>query len=357
MRSLADDMRHVKMDAVKGVKQPAAQGSWWSELAGKRALWPFLALALILAVDGVISPHFFSIRIVEGRLYGSMIDVLYRGTPTMLVALGMAVVIGTKGIDLSVGAIIAICGAVMTDLIHRDLAAPMVLALTLGTGLACGLWNALLVAVLDIQPIIATLILMVAGRGIAQMIDTGMIITFRNEFFSAISTGQLLTIPSRLLVAAGTFVVLWLLLRRTALGVFVESVGSNPAASNLVGIDARVIKLFVYAISGVCSAIAGVLITADVRGSDANNAGLWIELDAILAVVLGGGSLAGGRFYLGMTVVGVLIIQSLTTSILVSGLPPEYNMIVKALVVLVVLLLQSHQLRSRVLGMFKARRP
>jgi galactofuranose transport system permease protein len=331
--------------------EPAGLPTPWrarlGDLAGRRALWPLLALALILLVDSIISPGFFSVRIVEGRLYGSVIDVLYRGTPTALVALGMAVVIGTKGIDLSVGAVIAICGAVMTDLIHRGLAPPVTLALTLGTGLLCGVWNALLVAVLDIQPIIATLILMVAGRGIAQMIDTGMIITFRSDFFSAISTGQFLTVPSRLLVAAGTFAALWLLLRRTALGVFVEAVGANPAASNLVGIDARLIKFFVYAISGLCSAVAGVLITADVRGSDANNAGLWIELDAILAVVLGGASLAGGRFYLGLTVVGVLIIQSLTTSILVSGLPPEYNLIVKAVVVLIVLLLQSRQLRER----------
>jgi ribose/xylose/arabinose/galactoside ABC-type transport system permease subunit len=337
-------------------KAPAPSGWRLGELAGRRELWPFVALALILLVDSIISPGFFSVRIVEGRLYGSLIDVLYRGTPTALVALGMAVVIGTKGIDLSVGAVIAICGAVMTDLIHRGMAPPVTLALTLGTGLACGVWNAFLVAVLDIQPIIATLILMVAGRGIAQMIDTGMIITFRSEFFSAISTGQLLTIPSRLIVAAGTFALLWLLLRRTALGVFIEAVGSNPAASNLVGIEARLIKFFAYAISGLCSAVAGVLITADVRGSDANNAGLWIELDAILAVVLGGGSLAGGRFYLGLTLVGVLIIQSLTTSILVSGLPPEYNLIVKAAVVLVVLLLQSRRVRERLFAGFRAGR-
>ncbi len=332
-----------------------AQGSL-AGLATNRAIWPVLALLLILLVDSVISTGFFNVRIVEGRLYGSLVDIFYRGTPTALVALGMAVVIGTGGIDISVGAVVAICGAVMTDLIHRGMAPPEVLVLTLAVGLVCGLWNGFVVAYCDIPPMIATLILMVAGRGIAQMIDTGMIITFRSEFFSAISTGQFGTVPSRIIVAAGTFVLLWLLLRRTALGVFIESVGSNTAASNLVGIDARLIKLFVYAISGVCSAVAGILITADVRGSDANNAGLWIELDAILAVVLGGGSLAGGRFYLGLTVVGVLIIQSLTTSILVSGLPPEYNLIVKAVVVLVVLLLQSRQLRERLLGMVGARR-
>jgi len=315
-------------------------------LGGRGVLWPLLALALILLVDGVISPGFFTVRVVEGRLYGSLIDVLYRGTPTALVALGMAVVIGTRGIDLSVGAVLAICGAVMTDLIHRDMTPAAVIAGSLGAGLLCGLWNGMLVALLDLQPIIATLILMVAGRGIAQMINAGKIITFRSDFFSAISTGAIATIPSRLIVAAAVLALLWGLLRRTALGLFVEAVGGNATAADLVGIDARRIKLAAYALSGLCAAAAGILVTADVRGSDPNNAGLWIELDAILAVVLGGASLAGGRFYLGRTVIGVLIIQSLTTSILVSGLPPEYNLIVKAVVVFAVLLLQVPRLRG-----------
>jgi simple sugar transport system permease protein len=327
----------------------------FGELAAQRLLWPLLALGLILLVDGVIQPGFFSVRIVEGRLYGSLIDVLYRGTPTALAALGMAIVIGTRGIDLSVGAVIAICGAVMTDLIHREMAPPLVLALSLGAGLLCGLWNGTLVAFLDIQPIIATLILMVAGRGIAQMIDTGKIITFRSEFFSAISTGHLATVPSRLLVAAGVFVLLWLLMRRTALGLFIEAVGGNADAADLAGVSARLIKLIAYTIAGLCSAVAGILITADIRGSDANNAGLWVELDAILAVVLGGASLAGGSVYLGLTVIGVLIIQSLTTSILVSGLPPEYNLIVKAVVVLIVLLLQARRVRRSLLRLLGPR--
>jgi len=344
--------RRDRLDSRRPV--PSA-GIWLGELAGHRGLWPLLALALILLVDAVISPGFFSVRIVEGGLYGSLIDVLYRGTPTALVALGMAVVIGTKGIDLSVGAVIAIVGAVMTDLIHRDLAAPAVLALTLATGILCGLWNGFLVAILDIQPIIATLILMVAGRGIAQMIDTGMIITFRNEFFSAISTGQILTVPSRILVAIATFAALWLLLRRTALGLFIEAVGGNAAAANLAGVEAKAVKIGAYMLSGLCSGIAGVLICADVRGSDANNAGLFIELDAILAVVIGGASLSGGRFYLGLTVIGVLVIQSLTTSILVSGMPPQYNLVVKAIVVLFVLLLQARSVREAVFGLARRR--
>ncbi len=323
------------------------------DLAGRKWFWPVVALGLILLVDAFVSRGFFSIGIVQGRLYGSLIDVLYRGTPIALVALGMAVVIGTKGIDLSVGAVVAIVGAVMTYLIHQDMAAPWVLILTLATGALCGLWNGLLVAVLDIQPIIATLILMVTGRGIALMIDAGLIVTFRSDFFSAISTGQVFTVPSRILVCAGTFVLLWLFLRRTSLGLFVESVGGNAAAADLAGIDARLVKIGAYMLSGLCSGLAGVLICGDIRGSDSNNAGLFIELDAILAVVIGGGSLAGGRFYLGFTVIGVLIIQTLTTSILYSGVPPEYNMIVKGVVVLIVLLLGSRRFRDRVFGVFR----
>jgi simple sugar transport system permease protein len=321
----------------------------------RRALWPLAALAAILLVDAVLSPGFFAVRIVEGRLYGSLIDILYRGTPIALLALGMAIVIGTRGIDLSVGAVVAICGAVMTELIHEGLSNGTVLGVTLLTGLVCGAWNGVLVAFLDIQPIIATLILMVAGRGIAQMIDAGLIVTFRSDFFSAISTGEVAAIPSRIIVAVAVYAVVWLLLRRTALGLFVEAVGNNADAARLAGIEARFVKVAAYAISGLCAGIAGLLITADIRGSDANNAGLWMELDAILAVVLGGASLNGGRIFLGSTVVGVLIIQSLTTSILVSGLPPEYNLIVKAIVVLLVLLLQAPPVREGLRNLFGAK--
>lgn len=310
------------------------------------AVWPLLALAAILVVDWFISPSFFSIRLVEGRLYGSTIDVLYRGTPIALVALGMAVVIGARGIDLSVGSVIAIAGAVMAHFIHAGVDPWLVIAATLGVGLLCGLWNGFLVAVLGIQPIIATLILMVAGRGIAQMINGGRIPTFRSEFFAALSTGRVWVIPSRLFLVAGIVFVLWLLLRRTAYGLFVEAVGANAPAARLAGVGTRAVTLGAYAICGVTAALAGVVITGDVRASDAVTAGLWSELDAILAVVLGGASLNGGRIFLATTLVGVLIIQSLTTSILMSGLPPEYNLVVKAVVILAVLLLQAPALRA-----------
>ena len=165
-----------------------------------RMIWPALGLALILVVDGFVSPGFFTIRIVEGRLFGSLIDILYRAMPTATVALGMAVVIGTKGIDLSVGSIIAICGAVIAWRIHAGDPHVIILLLALATGLLCGLWNGLLVALLDIQPIIATLILMVSGRGIGLMINLiygGTNPSFTSPLLQGLSVGHIGLIPTR----------------------------------------------------------------------------------------------------------------------------------------------------------------
>ena len=324
-------------------------------LAGQRAIWPLLALALILIVDGFVSPGFFTIRVVEGRLFGSLIDILYRAMPIAMVALGMAVVIGTKGVDLSVGSVIAICGAVIAWRIHAGDSHFTILLLALATGLLCGLWNGFLVAMLDIQPIIATLILMVSGRGIGLMINLlygGTDPSFTSPLLQNLSVGHLGLIPTRLVLGAAIFGALWLLIRRTALGLFLEAVGGNSAAADLAGVNSRLIKYSAYLISGFCAAWAGVVLTADTHTSDPVSVGLYIELDAILAVVIGGGSLAGGRIYLGMTIVGAVVIQALTTSILTSGLPPEYNLVVKAVVVLIVLLLQSNNARGALLTMF-----
>jgi simple sugar transport system permease protein len=318
------------------------------------AFWPLVALAIILIVDLIISPSFFSIRIVEGRLYGSLIDILYRGVPPALIAMGMAIVIGSRGIDLSVGAVVALGSAVMAAFIHGEFSPVVVILATVGIGLVCGLWNGTLVAVLGIQPIIATLILMVAGRGFALMVNGGRIPTFRSDFFEFVSTGSIWVIPTRLFLVLIVLVVLFVLLRKTAFGLFVETVGSNTPAARLSGIGTRVVTLAAYGICGATAALAGMVITGDTRSSDAVYAGVDSELDAILAVVLGGGSLNGGRIYLGTTLVGVLIIQALTTSILMSGMPPEYNKLVKAIVVLAVLLIQAPKFRSKIAVLFGA---
>ena len=347
--------RPPTIESSSRVGAEASETSWLRAIAGHRAVWPLLALALIFAVDGFVSPGFFHIRIVEGRLFGNLIDILYRAMPTAVVALGMAIVIGTKGIDLSVGSIIAIVGAVITWRIHAGDPHWLVLLIALGAGVLCGLWNGFLVATLDIQPIIATLILMVSGRGIGLMINLlygGTNPSFTSPLLQGLSVGHIGLVPTRLVVGAAIFAALWALMRRTALGLFLEAVGGNSAAADLAGINARLIKYGAYLISGFCAAWAGVILAADTHTSDPVSIGLYIELDAILAVVIGGGSLAGGRIYLGMTVLGALVIQALTTSILTSGLPPEYNLVVKAVVVLVVLLLQSANVRKALYGAF-----
>ncbi len=328
-------------------------------MLGHRAVWPLLALAVLLIVDGFVAPGFFTIRIVQGRLFGSVIDILYRATPPAMLALGMAVVIGTKGIDLSVGSVIAVVGATIAWRIHEGDPHIVILLIALGIGVLCGAWNGFLVAVLGIQPIIATLILMVSGRGIGLMINLiygGTNPSFESPLLQGLSVGHIGLIPTRLYVFAALFFGLWLLIRRTALGLFIESVGGNAAAADLAGINSRLIKYSAYLISGFCAGLAGVILTADTHTSDPVSVALFSELDAILAVVIGGGSLAGGRIYLGMTLIGALIIQTLTTSILMSGVPPQYNLLVKAVVVLFVLLLQSNNFRTAVVSLFRRRR-
>ena len=313
------------------------------------------ALVVILGLVSLISPGFLNITYNNGRLYGSLIDVLVRGAPVALLAIGMTLVIATRGIDLSIGAVIAICGAVAATLVTGGYPIPVVIVVALGVGLACGLWNGLLVAVLDIQPIIATLILMVAGRGIAQLITEGVILTFNNESFAAVGSGSFAGVPIPILIWVGAAILTGLLVRRTALGFLIEATGINRRAAMLASIRARFLLFFVYAVSGLMAAIAGLIVTADIRGADANNAGLWLELDAILAVVIGGTSLNGGRFSILASLIGAMIIQSINTGILVSGFPPEFNLVIKAGIIILVLTLQSPAIGTAI-GFFKPRR-
>ncbi|EUL43354.1 inner membrane ABC transporter permease YtfT [Klebsiella aerogenes] len=320
----------------------------------RRFSWPkgmpqIIALLLVLAVDSLVAPHFFQVLLQDGRLFGSPIDILNRAAPVALLAIGMTLVIATGGIDLSVGAVMAIAGATAASMTVAGHSLPVVLLAALGAGALAGLWNGILVAVLKIQPFVATLILMVAGRGVAQLITSGQIVTFDSPALSWLGSGSLLLLPTPVIIAVATLLLFWLFTRKTALGMFIEAVGINIRAAKNAGVNTRIVVMLAYVLSGICAAIAGIIVAADIRGADANNAGLWLELDAILAVVIGGGSLMGGRFNLLLSVVGALIIQGMNTGILLSGFPPELNQVVKAVVVLCVLVVQS----PRFIGLLK----
>jgi simple sugar transport system permease protein len=228
---------------------------------------------------------------------------------------------------------------------------PVAIAAALGVALVCGLWNGVLVARVGMQPIVATLILMVAGRGIAQLITDGQIITIYYAPYFFIGSGYLLGIPFSLFIVAAVFALLWWVVTRTALGLFIQAVGINPAAARVAGVRSRLITLSTYAFCGLCAGVAGLLISSNVKSADGNNAGQLMELDAILAVTLGGTSLNGGRFSLAGSVLGALIIQTLTYAIYSMGVPPEVNLVVKAVVVFIVMLLQSPEFRQTVRGL------
>ncbi len=324
-----------------------------------RLFWPLVALFLLVMVNFWFNPDFFSIRIVKGGLYGSVIDIINRAAPVMLIAMGMTLVIATRGIDISVGATVAISGAIAAALIGGSLEikdgvqtyvsqTPMALAIlaALGVGLLCGLWNGFLVAGIGMQPIIATLILMVAGRGIAQLITGGQIVTIYYEPFFFFGNGFFLGIPFAIYLVAAVAAVLLLLVHKTALGLFIQAVGLNPTAARFSGISARALIFWVYGFCGVTAAVAGVIVASNVKSADGNNAGLMMELDAILAVALGGTLLDGGRFSLVGTLIGALILQTLSYAIYSLGVPPEINLVVKAIVVFVVCLIQSEALRK-----------
>ncbi|BEU95270.1 ABC transporter permease [Acidovorax sp. DW039] len=327
-----------------------------------RLAWPLITLLLLLGVNTAFNASFLQLEWRDGHLYGSLIDILNRAAPLVLVSLGMTMVIATRGIDISVGAVVAIAAAVTAWMIGGSVSGdtsrfplPVALLAGLGVGAVCGLWNGLLVARVGMQPIIATLILMVAGRGIAQLITDGQIITIYYTPYFFLGSGYLLGVPFSLFVVAAVFGLLYLAVTRTALGLFVQAVGINPSAARVAGVQARRITVAAYTFCGVCAGIAGLLISSNVKSADGNNAGQLLELDAILAVTLGGTALTGGRFSLVGSVLGALIIQSLTYAIYSLGVPPEINLVVKAIVVFVVMLMQSPEFRAQ-LGMW-VRRP
>lgn len=318
-----------------------------ARFASSRLFWPIMMLLLLFMINVLAFPGFFAISIRDGNLYGSLIDILRNGAPTLIVAVGMTLVIATRGIDLSVGAVCAISGAVACSILlgSPDPANPgtVVFAITVAliVGLVCGLWNGTLVSMFGIQPIIATLILMTAGRGVAMLITEGQILTVNSPPLKALGGGFLLGVPIAVFIAAFIFLVAALITRRTALGMLIEAVGINPEASRQAGVRARALLFAVYTFSAICAAVAGLILTANTMAADANNTGLFIELDAILAVVIGGTSLAGGKYSLAGTLVGALVIQTLVTTVYTVGIPPIATMVFKAAVVTVVCLLQS----------------
>jgi len=327
---------------------------------------PLLVLALILLFNAIIQPGFLSIELRDGVFRGGLVNTLNRSVPVMLLATGMTLVIATGGVDLSVGSVVAIGSAVAITLIRGDDASPtadtamalgLVVIITMIVGVICGLWNGFLVARIGIPPIVATLIFMVAGRGLTQNITRERSITTGHLPFSELANGNILGIPNPIWIALGIFLIFWFFTRKTAFGLFIESVGANRSAARLAGIKATTILLAIYALSGLCASIAGILSASNVRVIEPMNTGRDMELDAILAVVLGGTNMRGGKFNLGGSCIGAIILMALTQTMTFYGVNPESAMWVKAVVIVLIILIQSSTTRKFISSRFKSKTP
>src|SRR5574344_1039235 len=315
----------------------------------------------MLIVNVIVTPSFFTISIRNGVLYGYIIDILNRSCELIILAAGMTLVAASsRGTDISVGAVMAVSAAVCVRLLgssYDAYAVPVAFAvfMCLFAGTMCGAFNGLLVAKLNIQPMIATLILFTAGRGIAQLISAreindvmvpGQILYVRMESFKQIG-GFIpgIVVPTPVFITIGFVLVTVLMLRRTALSMYIQTVGINPKAGRLVGLNSTLIVFFCYVFCAFSSGIAGVIASSRIYSSDANNIGLNMELDAILAVALGGNSLGGGKFNLAGSIIGAITIQALATSLYAIGVSGDQLPVYKAVVVILIVLLQSNEFK------------
>ncbi|HCB90871.1 MAG TPA: sugar ABC transporter permease [Ruminococcaceae bacterium] len=313
--------------------------------------WPTMGLCAVLLFDLIFLPGFFTIQLKNGYLYGRVIDIINNAATLMILSIGMTLVIATGGTDISVGSILAISGAIVAQMLgpgqtaRTPLAVCLLVALAVSAVLGC--WNGMLVAVVGVSPMVATLILNVAGRGIAQLITGGQIPTVIYKPFCMIASYVPgMPLPFSVLIVILMFVLAELYTRKTSFGMFVESVGTNATASRYSGINAVMIVFLTYVISGLCAGVGGFITTSIIKAADANNAGYLIEMDAILSVALGGTKMTGGRFSLGASIIGALIIQSLTTTLYAWGVPPQVLPVVKAVVVILICLIQSEEFRG-----------
>src|SRR4051812_8375499 len=300
-----------------------------------------IAFLVLIALNMAVTPNFFSWQTLNVNLT--------QVATIVIVAVGMTLVIATGGIDLSVGSLMAISGALapmiflgtIMPILSPAPAVALAFVIPVIAGVLLGWFNGMLITRYSIQPIVATLVLFIAGRGIAQVMTNGNLQVFKNDAFQYIAIGRLAGIPVQVLIMAAIVAAAAFLIRRTALGRQIIAVGGNDRAARLAGIPATRVKRLVYMISGGLAGIAGLIVVARNSASDANLVGLGMELDAIAAVAVGGTLLTGGRANILGTLLGACVIQLVKYTLLANGVPDAAALIVKAgLIVLAVFIQQ-----------------
>ncbi|MDP9410584.1 MAG: ABC transporter permease [Actinomycetota bacterium] len=291
----------------------------------------YVAFVVLVIFNLIVTPNFASVVTLS--------TLLITVSPIILVSLGVALAIGTEGIDLSVGSVMALASAFLP--LYLGYGWPVAVLVVLLVGALAGLVNGSLVAFVGVQPIIATLALLVGGRGLAQIFAGGQSLPITDPTVLWLGQGRLFGIPAPVILAAVAVLVVGFLVNRTTFGRYVVAVGGNRSASFLSGHPVRRTLLAVYVISGLLAALAGIVATARLGASDPSNIGLLIELSAITAVVVGGTPLSGGRVKIMGTVMGALLIQLITNTFIANDLPFTWAQVLTAAIILVAVYLQK----------------
>jgi ribose/xylose/arabinose/galactoside ABC-type transport system permease subunit len=295
-----------------------------------------VALVVLFVYNAIDTPFFLTQQ--------SLVFVLLRqSAPIAIVAVGMAIVIGTAGIDLSVGSVMAIAGQVGASLVLDDQPFLLAIVAALLVAAVCGAFNGTLVARFGVQPIIATLILFIAGRGIAQLITGGALQPLSHPDFQWIGLARPLGIPVQVIIAFLVALIAWLVMRLTVYGRHVLAVGGNETAARLAGVPAARVTFLAYVTSGVLAGLVGLIAVSATFASDANNTGVGMELDAIAAVAVAGTPLTGGKVNIWGAVVGAVMLKLLQNTLVAHGITKEIAQIIEGAVIVAALWLQRHE--------------
>ncbi len=290
----------------------------------------YVAFVVLVLFNAVFTTNFATTA--------TFFNLLVQVSPVLIVSLGMALVIGTEGIDLSVGSVMALAAAVVPLYLGYGPVVAIVIALVVGT--LAGVLNGSLVAFVGMQPIIATLALFVGGRGLAQVLVGGQLQIVSDPAFLALGQADLFGVPVPVVIAAVLALAVGLVMSRTTFGRYVLAIGGNRAASYLSGHPVRGVLVAVYAISAALATVAGILATARLSAGDPSTIGILVELDAIAAVVIGGTPLSGGKVSIAGTVVGALVMQVITATFIMNDLPFTYAQMLKAVIILLAVYIQ-----------------
>lgn len=332
------------------------------KIFGHKLAIPLLVLMAVVVQNIITTPNFFDISITNGLLSGYIPNILDEAAELIIITLGMTLVIAVSGgVDLSVGPTMAIaasfCGLLLNGSEYRTdvFQNPYILAIFIGLlgGALCGAFNGIMVSYLKIQPMIATLILFTAGRSIAKQITHGQTIYIMNPVYKWLGV-QIPGVPVRTtIIVSMVFVLLVvLLIKLTSLGLFVQSVGINNSAARLVGLNSRVVKFMVFVICGVLAGAAGLVGSSSVGSVNSGELGMSIEMDAILAVALGGNSLSGGKFSIAGSVIGAYTIQAITTTLYAMNVRADQLNVFKAVIIVVIIVASSEIFKERIKKLF-----